>query len=62
MIDFGKDVRIARFTNRNNCLPGTIDEVRISSNSRSPAWIFTEYLNQEDPMGFIDVGFEEPGP
>jgi len=62
MADFGKDVRIARFTNRNNCLPGTIDEVRISSNSRSPAWILTEYLNQEDPMGFIDVGFEEPGP
>jgi len=62
MSDFGKDVRIARYSNRYDCLPGTIDEVRISSCARSAAWILTEYLNQEDPSGFFDVGLEEPKP
>jgi len=60
MADFGKDLRIGRFTNRNNCLPGTIDEVRISSSARSAAWILTEYINQEDPSEFVEVGPEEP--
>jgi len=59
MVDFGKDLRIARYSNLDNYLPGTIDEVRISSCARSAAWILTEYLNQEDPSGFLNVGPEE---
>jgi len=59
MADFGKDLRIARYSNSADCLPGTIDEVRVSSSARSAAWILTEYLNQEDPSGFLDVGPEE---
>ncbi|HWR63814.1 MAG TPA: DUF2341 domain-containing protein [Candidatus Thermoplasmatota archaeon] len=43
-------------------LDGTIDEERISSCTRSADWILTEYLNQEDPSAFFNVGFEEPGP
>jgi hypothetical protein len=43
-------------------LDGTIDEMRISSCTRSADWIITEYHNQEDPSGFFDVGLEEPGP
>ncbi len=62
MTDFGKDVRIARFTNRYNCLPGTIDEVRISSFSRSADWILTEYHNQNNPSSFLDFGPEESPP
>jgi hypothetical protein len=62
MVDFGKDLRIGRYTDLNYCLPGTIDEVRISSCARSAAWILTEYLNQEDSSGFFDVGLEESGP
>ena len=62
MADFGKDVRIARFTDRYNCLPGTIDEIRISSSARSADWIITEYQNQNNPSGFIDTGLEESGP
>jgi hypothetical protein len=38
---------------------GTIDEVRISNVSRSPAWIQTEYSNQQSPSMFFSVGFEE---
>jgi len=60
MADFGQNLRIARYTNINNCLPGTIDEVRISSSARSAAWILTEYINQEDPSEFVEVGPEEP--
>lgn len=60
MTDFGMDLRIGRYTDLNNCLPGTIDEVRISSSSRSAAWILTEYINQEDPSEFVEVGPEEP--
>ena len=42
---------------------GYIDEVRISKNiARSPAWISTEYTNQNDPSGFYSVGPEIPAP
>jgi len=43
-------------------MDGIIDEARISSCTRSAAWILTEYHNQEDPSGFFNVGVEEPGP
>jgi len=62
MADFGKNLRIGRYTDLNACLPGTIDEVRISSVARSAAWVITEYHNQEYPLGFFDVGLEEPHP
>jgi hypothetical protein len=62
IVDFGKNLRIGRYTDLNSCLPGTIDEIRISSSARSAVWILTEYLNQGDPSGFFDVGVEEPHP
>ena len=61
MEDFGKDLRIARYSNLNSYLPGTIDEVRISSSARSAAWILTEYQNQNDPASFLSIGPEVPG-
>jgi hypothetical protein len=62
MNDFGKVLRIGKFTNRNECLPGIIDEVRISSSALSGDWILAEYYNQNNPSGFCDVGIEEPHP
>jgi len=42
---------------------GYIDEVRISKNiARSPAWITTEFNNQDDPSSFYNVGPEIPAP
>jgi len=38
---------------------GYIDEVRVSTTSRSAAWIQTEYQNQADPISFYTVGTEE---
>jgi hypothetical protein len=38
---------------------GPIDEVRISSTTRSAEWIATEYANQFDPSSFLIVGTEE---
>ena len=62
MIDFGMDLRIGQYTDLDNCLPGTIDELRISSAARNPDWILTEYYNQNNPSGFFDVGLEESSP
>jgi hypothetical protein len=36
--------------------PGTIDEVRISNNARSTAWIKTSYNNQNSPSSFFSLG------
>ncbi|MHA2602329.1 MAG: LamG-like jellyroll fold domain-containing protein, partial [Candidatus Thorarchaeota archaeon SMTZ1-83] len=38
---------------------GFIDEVRLSTVSRSEAWIETEFRNQNNPGGFYAVGAEE---
>ncbi|MHA2380464.1 MAG: DUF2341 domain-containing protein [Candidatus Thorarchaeota archaeon] len=38
---------------------GFIDEVRLSSVSRSAAWIETEFQNQNNPSGFYSIGAEE---
>ncbi len=62
MTDLGKNLRIGRYTDLEACLPGTIDEVRISSSVRDATWILTEYHNQNDPSGFFDIGVEEPHP
>lgn len=35
---------------------GALDEVRISSTSRSSTWISTEYNNQSDPSSFYTMG------
>ena len=40
---------------------GIIDEARVSSISRSSAWISTEYNNQLSPSTFYTVGTEEIG-
>ncbi|MHA1936155.1 MAG: LamG-like jellyroll fold domain-containing protein, partial [Candidatus Thorarchaeota archaeon] len=37
---------------------GVIDEIRISHEARSDAWIATEYNNQYDPASFYSVGAE----
>jgi len=62
MNDFGKVLRIGKFTNRNECLPGTIDELRISSSTRYADWVLTEYQNQNNPLGFFDIDLEEAHP
>ncbi|MFX1484876.1 MAG: LamG-like jellyroll fold domain-containing protein, partial [Promethearchaeota archaeon] len=36
----------------------TVDEVRVSSEARSAAWILTEFNNQYDPASFFAVGSE----
>jgi hypothetical protein len=38
---------------------GIIDEVRAAKTVRSSQWIQTEYMNQNDPAGFISVGSAE---
>jgi hypothetical protein len=39
-----------------------MDELRVSNYTRTAQWISTEYNNQNDPSGFLNVGPEEPGP
>jgi hypothetical protein len=41
---------------------GVIDEVRLSSAGRPPAWVQTEYNTMNDPFAFYTVGPEEQGP
>ncbi|MFX1514524.1 MAG: DUF2341 domain-containing protein [Promethearchaeota archaeon] len=41
---------------------GIIDEVRISSNTRSANWIETEFNNQKNPASFYSVGITETSP
>ena len=41
-------------------LNGSVDEVRIATRIRSPAWIAAEFANQSDPASFYTVGPEEP--
>ena len=40
---------------------GVIDEVRISSVARSPAWINASFRNQNDPASFYNLGPEKGG-
>ncbi|NVM36033.1 MAG: DUF2341 domain-containing protein [Candidatus Lokiarchaeota archaeon] len=42
----------------NEVFDGFIDEVRISSITRSPSWITTSYNNQNDPNSFYTIGAE----
>ncbi|MDO8469698.1 MAG: DUF2341 domain-containing protein [bacterium] len=39
--------------------PGRIDEIRLSSTTRSAAWILTEYNNQNSPSTFTTFGSEQ---
>ena len=41
---------------------GQLDEVRISTTLRNPAWCATEFANQSSPATFYAVGAEEPAP
>jgi hypothetical protein len=41
---------------------GLLDEIRITDEPLSTAWIVTEYTNQNNPAGFVIIGPEEPGP
>jgi len=41
---------------------GGMDEIRISNVIKSPQWISTEYMNQNNPAGFLSLGPEVPGP
>ncbi|MHA2327834.1 MAG: DUF2341 domain-containing protein, partial [Candidatus Hodarchaeales archaeon] len=41
---------------------GVIDEVRISSTTRSVDWITAEYDNQDDPNNFYTIGEKESSP
>jgi hypothetical protein len=50
---------IAGTVDVNRMVNGTIDEVRISSTTRSEDWIVTEYNNQFDPSSFYIISNEE---
>ena len=41
---------------------GLLDEIRIANIPLSAAWIATEYANQNNPSGFLNIGPEVPGP
>lgn len=41
-------------------LNGAVDEVRIATRARTPAWIAAEHANQADPGAFYTIGPEEP--
>ncbi|MBE3121209.1 MAG: DUF2341 domain-containing protein [Thermoplasmata archaeon] len=41
---------------------GLLDEIRIANIPLSAAWIATEYANQNNPAGFLNIGPEVPGP
>ncbi|MDZ4217082.1 MAG: LamG-like jellyroll fold domain-containing protein, partial [Candidatus Gracilibacteria bacterium] len=44
------------FTGTYGAFPGVIDEVRVSSVTRSVEWILTEYRNQSSPSTFYSLG------
>jgi hypothetical protein len=43
-------------------LVGTLDQIEVSTLARSDAWILTSYHTMNDPMNFLSLGPEEPGP
>ncbi len=45
-----------------NGMLGMLDEVRIATVQRAPAWISTEYANQSSPSTFYTVGAEQAAP
>jgi hypothetical protein len=53
---------ILSFGRVNNEINGSLDEVRLTSFTRSLGWIQTEYNNQYDPTSFISVTTEEMHP
>ncbi|MBE3137904.1 MAG: DUF2341 domain-containing protein, partial [Thermoplasmata archaeon] len=44
---------IGKYPNDNRYFLGCLDEIRISSPSRSPEWILTRYHNEENPTSFV---------
>jgi hypothetical protein len=50
---------IARHDPWNTNLPSIIDEVRISTSTRSAGWITTEYNNMNNPSTFHYFGIQE---
>jgi hypothetical protein len=42
-----------------HALDGRLDEVRVSNQARSGAWLATEYANQSNPGAFLAFGAEE---
>jgi len=46
----------------NQFFVGGIDEVRLSNTARNPAWIATEYNNQNAPGTFVSVGAQQVHP
>jgi hypothetical protein len=46
----------------NNLWDGLLDEIKITNTPLSAAWIATEYANQNNPAGLLNIGPEEPGP
>jgi vancomycin resistance protein YoaR len=35
---------------------GSMDELRFSNSARSPAWLATEFSNQNSPGSFVSLG------
>lgn len=54
----GNDLTVGENVN-NEQFDGIIDEVRISSTTRSTDWITTAYNNQDDPGTFFSLGTEQ---
>lgn len=46
-------------TGHSSFFTGNLDDLRMSSTSRSAGWIYTEYNNQSNPTGFYSVSAEE---
>jgi len=55
-----EDLEIGRYTEQ-NYFQGLVDEIRISNIFRDSGWIITEYNNQNNPSGFLEIGPEEGG-
>ena len=47
------------YNNSNSDFDGAMDEIRISSISRSSDWIATEYANQNTPGSFVTFGLQQ---
>ena len=54
------DLELGRYTEQ-NYFQGLVDEIRISNKFRDSGWIITEYNNQNNPSGFLEIGPEEGG-
>ncbi|MFX0209415.1 MAG: DUF2341 domain-containing protein, partial [Candidatus Hodarchaeota archaeon] len=58
-LNTGNKITVKLGSSNGNYFSGLIDELRISTAFRSPAWIKTEYLNQYDPDSFYSISTQQ---